>query len=181
MDDEDIKRISKRLSYWLRHAPQAAGLTLDDSGWTGVDEVLAALGRGAPMDRAGLEQVVAENDKQRFEISADGCRIRARQGHSVAVEADWPQADPPALLYHGTVERFVDAIMVEGLKPMARHHVHLSPDRQTARVVGARRGKPVVLEVEAGRLAETGQPFFRSGNGVWLTSHVPPGFLRRVN
>jgi putative RNA 2'-phosphotransferase len=161
---DDI-RISKTLSLWLRHEPSAGGLVLDAAGWTEVDAVLAALARkGMACDWAGLLQVVETNDKQRFELSADAARIRARQGHSVAVDLGWPEVPPPETLFHGTVERFLDAIMAEGLRPMSRHHVHLSPDIAAARRVGARRGRPVILEVAATR----------------LTAHVPPEFLTLI-
>eukprot|EP01035_Chromulina_nebulosa_P045533 gene45533-biopygen31446 len=123
----ESKKTSKALSYWLRHAPEAGGLTLDHAGWTNTDAVLAALHKaGLPGTPADLERVVAESDKNRFELAPSGDRIRARQGHSVEVEGDWQQAAPPRLLYHGTVDRFLDAIMAEGLVAKSRHHVHLS-------------------------------------------------------
>jgi putative RNA 2'-phosphotransferase len=176
----DHVKMSKTLSYWLRHRPDAAGLMLDGGGWADVDAVLAALAReGLGSDWETLVQVVEQNDKQRFELSDDTARIRARQGHSVAVEGDWRPSDPPDLLYHGTVERFLEAIWAEGLKPMRRHHVHLSADYRTAERVGLRRGTPVVLTIEAGRLAATGQPFFLTGNGVWLTGNVSVLWIRR--
>ena len=132
--------ISKRLSYWLRHRPDDAGLELDPNGWAPVADVLAALGSAGLTDRLDdLRSVVEGNDKQRFEFSPDGARIRARQGHSIDVELDWPAVAPPETLYPGTVERFLAAILAEGLRPMKRHHVHLSPDVATAQVVGARR------------------------------------------
>jgi putative RNA 2'-phosphotransferase len=175
----DAKRLSKTLSYWLRHRPDAAALTLDAQGWTEVSAVLAALERqeGA-CDLPRLLAVVDTNDKQRFELSPDGLRIRARQGHSVDVSLDWPRRTPPAILYHGTVAAALSAILAEGLRPMRRHHVHLSPDAETARRVGARRGRPVILSVRAGDLDAAGQPFFLTANGVWLTSAVPPGYLQ---
>jgi putative RNA 2'-phosphotransferase len=151
---------------------------LDEAGWTGVDAVLAALARAGIFGaRDRLEQVIATNDKQRFELSPDGRRIRARQGHSVAVELDWPPREPPERLYHGTSERFLPSILAEGLKPMKRHHVHLSPDAETARKVGARRGQPMILRVASGRMAAVGQAFFLTGNGVWLTEGVAPEFI----
>lgn len=169
--------ISKTLSYWLRHRPDAGGLTLDAQGWTAVDPVLAALGATNKCDWDRLVEVVELNDKQRFELSADGDRIRARQGHSVEVELDWPEAEPPALLYHGTVERFLPAIRAEGLRPMRRHHVHLSPDLETATRVGNRRGQAVILTVRAGDMHAAGHTFYLTGNGVWLTDAVAPEFL----
>jgi len=177
----DDTRLSKMLSRWLRHDPRAGGLTLDAQGWTEVDAVLAAFGAaGARCDWQRLLHVVESSDKQRFELSVDAAMIRARQGHSVAVELDWPRVDPPALLYHGTVAPFLPAILAEGLRPMRRHHVHLSPDIATATRVGARRGAPVILSVGAADLAATGQAFFLTSNGVWLTDIVPPAFLARL-
>lgn len=174
----DKVRISKTLSFWLRHKPEAADLTLSSEGWADIDAVLAAL--AAEIDGCGWEQlvdVVETSDKQRFELSADAGRIRARQGHSVAVDLDWPQAEPPELLFHGTVARFLEPILADGLRPMARHHVHLSGDRATAEKVGSRRGDAVVLIVESRRLHLDGQPFLLTSNGVWLTSKVPASYL----
>lgn len=176
---EDV-RLSKMLSLWLRHKPDVAGLTLDPQGWTDVDSVLMAISQmGVDCDWHNLLRVVEESDKQRFELSADAARIRARQGHSIAVELDCPQVTPPEFLYHGTVDRFLSAILSEGLRPMRRHHVHLSPDLETATRVGQRRGAPVILIVRAAALADTGQPFFLTTNQVWLTERVPPAFIAR--
>ncbi|MCB1493273.1 MAG: RNA 2'-phosphotransferase [Rhodobiaceae bacterium] len=171
-------QISRSLSYWLRHRPDDAGLQLDKSGWADVVAVLAALGeRRIACTRDRLHDVVARNEKNRFELSPDGHRIRARQGHSFAVDLGLSETTPPPVLFHGTVERFLAAIMREGLKPMNRQHVHLSPDVETATKVGARRGKPVILTIDATGLAGAGHIFLLSSNGVWLTSHVPPAFL----
>lgn len=174
------RAISKALSYWLRHAPEAGGLTLDSEGWASVGAVMTALARqGLTRDLADLHRTVAESDKNRFELSVDGARIRARQGHSVDVDLDWPVAAPPEHLYHGTVERLLDAIMADGLKPMARHHVHLSPDVETATRVGTRRGEANILRIAAGVMAREGAMFRLSSNGVWLVDAVPPGFIER--
>lgn len=182
MDRRTHTRISKSLSYWLRHAPEAVGLSLDGEGWADVMAVLRALrSAGVPADEATLREVVSGSDKQRFELSDDVSRIRARQGHSIEVEAGWVRASPPPLLYHGTVERFLGAILSEGLLPRSRHHVHLSPDIETAKQVGSRRGMPIILEVTAGALAEEGEPFFLSANGVWLVRHVPPKHLKALS
>lgn len=176
--DEHV-RISKTLSFWLRHSPDEAGLALDGQGWASLDAVLAALAkRGLPADIDTLLAVVEQSDKQRFELTPDLSRIRARQGHSVAVDLALAPTPPPPLLYHGTVERFLTAIVREGLKRMARHHVHLSPDVETATRVGARRGRAVVLEIEAAAMSAAGHLFFVTANGVWLTEAVPPNFLR---
>ncbi|MEU8318870.1 RNA 2'-phosphotransferase [Nonomuraea sp. NPDC048881] len=177
MDERRVIRISKYLARHLRHDPQRIGLALDAAGWVAVDDLLAAAAaHGFPITPDELRQVVETNDKRRYAIE-DG-RIRASQGHSVPVELGLPAVEPPAYLYHGTATRNLDAIRREGLRPMSRHHVHLSPDRETALRVGARRGRPVVLAVAAGDMHAGGHLFLRSDNGVWLTAHVPPGHLR---
>ena len=177
----DHVRISKTLSYWLRHRPDEARLTLSTDGWTQTDAVLAALAaQGLPGDFETLLAVVEGNDKQRFEFSSDLAHVRARQGHSINVNLALEPQTPPPLLFHGTVERFLSAIMAEGLSKMQRHHVHLSADIATAQRVGARRGKAVVLRIDASAMHGAGATFFVTTNGVWLTAHVPPGYLRKL-
>ena len=133
---------------------------------------------GTPISREQLESMVAQNDKQRFELSHDGLRIRARQGHSLEVALGYAEVKPPHLLHHGTPEQFVHSIRTEGLKKQKRHHVHLHGDATIAENVGRRRGRPVVLVVEAGRMEESGYKFYLTPNAVWLTDHVPPQFIR---
>ncbi|GIG57742.1 putative RNA 2'-phosphotransferase [Longispora fulva] len=164
-------KVSKRMSKVLRHQPERAGLTLDPAGWVDVEDLLAAL----RLTRDQLDQVVAENNKKRFEI-VDG-RIRASQGHSVDVDLGYEPAEPPTVLYHGTPIGNVAPILEQGLLKGNRHHVHLSQDTGTAEQVGARRGRPAVLTVHSGRMAAAGHVFYRSTNGVWLTEHVPAEFV----
>ncbi|MDT0463225.1 RNA 2'-phosphotransferase [Streptomyces gibsoniae] len=176
-DERRTVKVSKYLSKHLRHQPERIGLALDEGGWVEIDTLLAAAAsHGFRITRTELDHVVATNDKRRFAI--EGTRIRASQGHSIAVELGLPPATPPAYLYHGTVARHLDAIRAEGLRPMNRHDVHLSPDRETATRVGARRGRPVVLTVDAGAMHRDGHVFHVSANGVWLTQGVPPRYLR---
>ena len=178
MDDRQLVKVSKYLSKHLRHQPERIGLTLRPGGWVPVSELLAACAaHGFRLERVELDEVVARNDKQRFSFDAGGTMIRANQGHSVAVDLGLAPVAPPAELFHGTVAATLDAIMREGLRRMGRHHVHLSADVATARRVGARRGRPVVLGVAAQSMAEEGFVFFRSDNGVWLVDEVPARYL----
>lgn len=171
--------ISKQLSYVLRHRPDAIGITLDRAGWVAVDELLAALARhGTVVSRAELAAIVDASDKRRFALSADGARIRAQQGHSVPVELGHAEASPPATLYHGTVERFLASIRAQGLSRGKRHHVHLSATADTAVQVGARRGRPVILEIDAAAMAADGHRFWLTPNQVWLTDEVPARYIR---
>lgn len=176
--DQELARLSKFLSLVLRHDPERIKLTLDSAGWAKVDALLVAVNQaGQPLTRELLQRIVAENDKQRFRFSADGLRIRANQGHSVAVDLGLSPQTPPESLYHGTAIRFLDAIRQEGLRPQSRQHVHLSPDVTTAVKVGQRHGKPMVLTVKSGDMHSAGYHFYQSDNGVWLTDHVPPPYL----
>ena len=150
-------------------------------GWVEVDALLAASAqRGIPICRGELEEVVTRNDKKRFAFDESGTLIRAQQGHSATVDLELEPARPPEVLYHGTPERNLVAITRDGLLKMRRHHVHLSPDEATARAVGARRGRPVVLAVHAEKMHRDRYVFYRSGNGVWLVQQVPPRYLSRL-
>jgi putative RNA 2'-phosphotransferase len=181
MDAARVVKVSKFLSLVLRHDPGRIGIALDEGGWADVDELIAACAaRGRRFSRAELDHVVATNNKKRFALSEDGRRIRASQGHSIPVELGLAAAEPPAVLYHGTAAATVPLIMRDGLWPMGRQDVHLSADVETAVRVGARHGRPVVLEVDAAGLAATGHEFRLSANGVWLTDAVPPERLRTV-
>ena len=171
-------RVSKFLSLVLRHDPARIGIVLDDAGWTDVAELVAACAaHGVTLTRAELAEVVAGSDKQRFALSPDGTRIRANQGHSVEVDLQLAPAEPPAMLYHGTVESALPGIRERGLVRGARHHVHLSAEVATATKVGARRGKPVILTIRADAMVAAGTVFYRSENGVWLVEHVPSQFI----
>jgi len=174
---DDVRR-SKLLARVLRHAPGSIGVTLDSGGWVAVPRLLDALAaHGTRLSRADLERVGAGSDKQRFELDPAGDRVRARQGHSVPVDLGLDPVPPPPRLYHGTPHGNVDAILREGLVRRTRHHVHLSGDVDTAIRVGARRGRPVVLVVDADAMAGDGHRFCRTGNGVWLTDSVPAAYL----
>lgn len=149
-------------------------MVLDASGWALIDDLLRLTG----ISRDSLDEVVLTNDKQRFVFSPDGKRIRASQGHSLSgIHLGLQPKTPPDLLYHGTVSRFLGDILAQGLMRMQRHHVHLSETKETAHEVGARRGDPVLLTVDARAMAQDGQVFYRSDNGVWLTDNVPTEYL----
>ena len=167
---------SKFLALVLRHRPDAAGVTLDAEGWVSIDDLVAGcVAHGHPITRAELLEIVRESDKQRFAVR--GGFIRANQGHSVEVDLALPPMRPPPVLFHGTVPRFLASIRRCGLVRGERTHVHLSPDVETARRVGQRRGDAVVLVVDAAAMADAGIVFYRSENGVWLTDSVPPEYV----
>jgi putative RNA 2'-phosphotransferase len=172
-----IVAASKFISLVLRHQPELIGLPLDDAGWADIETLIRLSQTHRPLTRAIIDEVVATNNKQRFAISDDGTRIRARQGHSIEVELGLMPIVPPASLFHGTATRFVESIRRDGLSKRRRQHVHLSADADTATHVGARHGTPTILRIRAGEMAAAGHAFYRSENGVWLTDAVPVVFI----
>jgi len=166
-------KASKRLSYLLRHSQDPLYIDLN-GGWAPVSTILQLLN----LTRAELDQIVAEDTKGRYSYDDTGSKIRANQGHSIkGVMVDMERPEPPELLYHGTATRFLDDILREGLKPMSRQFVHISPDFETAIGVGKRHGKPVVLAFRARDFVSDGHDLFRSANGVWQAAAVPPEYL----
>lgn len=178
MKEANWTRISRLLSYLLRHRPDAVGVTLDANGWVNLDQFVAACNiHGFELTRKWILEVVRTDDKQRFALSEDGQSIRANQGHSVEVDLAYEEREPPEVLFHGTASYLVEVIMAEGLKKITRHHVHLSADPEMAERVGRRRGIPVVLRVLAAQMAADGCKFYLSANNVWLTDYVAPNYL----
>jgi putative RNA 2'-phosphotransferase len=178
MNDKPKKEISKFLSLILRHSPETIGLQLDDNGWADVQELLSKSAQHKhPFTKEELELVVADNDKQRFAFNGDHSKIRASQGHSVNIQLALAPQEPPEILYHGTVQKFLESIQREGLQKMSRQHVHLSKDRETAEKVGSRRGVPVILSIRSGQMQRDGILFYLSENGVWLTDNVPVKYI----
>jgi len=178
MKNNDV-RISKLLSYVLRHKPESIGLKLTAEGWANIDELIHHSTK-VKITRDDIVRVVKNSDKQRFIISDDNKSIRANQGHSIKVDLGLTPERPPEFLFHGTATRFWDSIKAGGLKKMNRHHVHLSSDKETAERVGVRHGKLKILIVDSEKMFEAGHLFYLSKNGVWLTDKVPPKFLKEI-
>ena len=173
------KNISKYISLILRHKPEVIGITLDAHGWAEVNELIEGIRKSTDFDMTILEKIVAEDEKQRYSFNEDKTLIRANQGHSIPVDVELQQKTPPAILWHGTGEKFTASIDSKGLIPKSRLYVHLSSDQQTAKKVGARHGKPIIYQVDAESMSRDGYEFFLSANGVWLTKAVPPQYLRK--
>ena len=183
--DIDMRRLSKAMSYALRHRPEEFGLSLDGRGAVGLGELVDALNaRGRwprPVTPDDVAWVVANGTKQRFALE-DG-RIRARYGHSFSRRVELEEAEPPVVLWHGTSHEAWEAIREEGLQPMGRQTVHLSADRETALAVGARHergGEPVLLRIDAASARAAGVIFWRGNESTWLAGAVPAKYLERV-
>ena len=177
MKPVNLVKLSKHLSFLLRHHPEAVGLTLDAHGWVPVEELLSKVTAYA-LTRELLEVVVETNDKQRFSFSEDGRFIRANQGHSLKnIDLALEPLVPPEVLLHGTAVRFLASITATGLSKMNRHHVHLTESRAVAQSVGSRYGKPLILEIAAQQMHQDGYQFYKTANSVWLVEHVPFSYI----
>lgn len=109
-------KTSKFLSLVLRHKPEKIGLTLDNSGWASIDELIAKMdSHGHCINRDLLIEIVRSSDKQRFAFNDGKTHIRANQGHSIQVNLDYESAKPPPVLFHGTVGKFLETIAEQGL------------------------------------------------------------------
>ena len=170
---------SKYISLILRHKPEVIGISLDEHGWANVSELVAGINKTQPFSMEQLEEIVRTDSKKRYSFNEDKTLIRANQGHSIPVDVELPEKQPPDILYHGTGEKYVSSIDRQGLIPKSRLYVHLSKDSDTAVKVGTRHGKPVVYRVDAHKMAEDGYKFYLSVNGVWLTKEVPMKYLSK--
>ncbi|MDH5400911.1 MAG: RNA 2'-phosphotransferase [Candidatus Heimdallarchaeota archaeon] len=173
MSKPNFRRKSKFLSLVLRHKPEVIGIEIDSEGWADLDAIL----KGVDLTLTELEELMTNDDKQRYSFNQDKTKIRANQGHSLKVEIKFEEKTPPDILFHGTSSKFVDLIMNEGLKSMERHHVHLSQDLETAKQVGSRRGKYQVLIIDTKQMMDDGMKFYLSKNNVWLTEFVDPKYI----
>ena len=177
-----LKDTSKFISLILRHKPGTIGISLDEHGWADVQELIAGINASGnhQLDMDLLEEIVRTDEKQRSSFNEDHTLIRANQGHSIPVDVELEEMIPPAILYHGTGEKYVASIDREGLIPKSRLYVHLSSDEETARKVGSRHGKPVIYTVDCAAMTADGYQFFLSANHVWLTKAVPAGYLTKL-
>ena len=177
----NIDKLSKFISLILKHKPEEIGIQLDEYGWAKVDELLNGINKsGRKIDLNVLEEIVITDEKKRYSFNEDKTKIRANQGHSIPVNVELKKTKPPEYLYHGTADRFLDSIIKDGIKSMSRLYVHLSKDVETAKNVGKRHGKPVVLKVHSGEMYRDGIKFYLSENGVWLTEKVDVKYFEKM-
>ena len=179
MNEKQERRLSKYLSLLLRHKPETLNLNMDKNGWVSVGELVEKINAsGQTITQEDIGTVVANCKKQRFKLDKEFDRIRANQGHSISVDVELVEKIPPSILYHGTAERNLESIRKLGLIKGSRQHVHLSDNQDTARNVGRRYGRPVILEVDCQKMISEGHLFYQSENGVWLVDAVGVGYLR---
>lgn len=178
-----LTELSKTISHALRHEPWVYELELDEQGWVDLDELLFALKETSPswneIDRSTIQKIIDSADKKRFEISHG--KIRALYGHSFPQKLSFTPDTPPSTLYHGTTSEIAMSIRNQGLKPMGRHYVHLSPDLNIAKEVAKRKGKDIeILVINAEAAHKNGIKFYRGNKYVWLSDFIPPDFIEVI-
>jgi len=179
----DYIKLSKEISYALRHAPWEYELELDNEGFVFIKQLLDAINEsnvyGRDIVKEDLIYVIENSDKKRHEIVDD--KIRALYGHSVPNKIVKIEAKPPVVLFHGTAHRFIDSIMSNGLQPMNRQYVHLAIDIDTATAVGRRRDEnPIILEIDCIRALSDGIKFYIGNDKVWLCDKIPPKYIKII-
>jgi putative RNA 2'-phosphotransferase len=170
-----MKNISRKISYLLRHDPE--DLIMDKEGWVLTSQLLAKLN----IRLTDLEEIVASNDKKRFSFNEDKTKIRANQGHSkkLGLDIKFDEVQFPKTYYHGTARKNVVSIMKSGLHSQTRAYVHLSKDVETARMVGLRHSKDIViLEIDGNQMKRDGFKIYESKNEVILVDHVHSEYIK---
>ena len=180
MNEQHKKKLSKFLSYVLRHHPELINLNLDENGWANVDELISK----STNDSQGftfeeLDEIVQTNEKKRFAFNEDKTRIRASQGHSIEINLALISQQPPEFLYHGTALNNIESILEKGIEKRSRQYVHLSQDKETATNVGMRHGKPIILTIKTKVMIDDGIEFYLSDNEVWLTDFVDVKYISK--
>ena len=178
----NLQSIRRYISLILIHKPEVIGIALDEHGWANVNELITKINDNSDIrefNRAALEYIVKTDNKQRYSFNDDKTLIRANQGHSIPVDVELIEKEPPCILYHGTGEKYVTSIDQNGLVPKSRLYVHLSKDVETAKAVGKRHGKEVVYSINSEQMYKDGYKFYLSKNGVWLTKKVPVKYLMK--
>lgn len=173
----NLIKLSRFLSFILRHKPDSIGISLDEHGWAVVDDLIKGIAKQKEFSMEILEEIVLTDDKQRYSFNEDKTLIRANQGHSIPVDVELDEINPPELLWHGTGEKYVESIDKIGLISKTRLYVHLSDNEETAKKVGTRHGTPVLYIVKSKEMHNDGYTFYMSKNGVWLTKEVPLKYL----
>jgi putative RNA 2'-phosphotransferase len=174
-------QLGKFLSLVLRHKPETIGLELDQHGWANTQDLLTKMNQhGKKIDMETLERIVQTNNKKRYSFNEDRSKIRANQGHSIAVDVEMREAVPPDVLYHGTAERFLESIKLQGILRMSRQYVHLSETVETAKAVGSRHGKPIILMIDTKTMVQDGYHFWISENGVWQSEDIPWKYVKEI-
>ena len=175
MEQEFKAKVSKYMSYLLRHNPE--NLKMDRHGFVDLDKLLEKLNERFQIDKQFTLEVVEKSERKRFEIVEN--KIRALYGHTIPTKLKLKEDKATKIFYHGTTPKAASEILRAGLKPMKRRWVHLSPTLEIATEVGWRRTKsPVILEINAEAARKNGLRFYKATNKVYLCDGILPKYIQ---
>lgn len=181
---KNTKKISKFISFALRHNPDKAGVSLDKNGWCNLGDLSESISKefNCNFTKYDIREIVKQDSKERYQIKNN--KIRARYGHSdgLDVEINSKSINPPTILYHGTPTENVESIMNNGLKSSSRKKVHLTSSKKEAKKVGKRHDEDIaLLKIETDKLNEReNNNFYKRGKKTFLTSNIPPEYIHVV-
>jgi putative RNA 2'-phosphotransferase len=170
------EKLGKIISGALRHFPAELSLNMDTNGWVNIGELeIAVASRYSWASPETMKAIFSTDRKGRYEVSNG--KVRARYGHSIKLDLDYPPAMQDTLFY-GTSEEEADRILDIGLKPVNQSYVHLSKTIEEAvRVACIRTDHPVIISLDAKTARSKGIKIIDAGP-VCLSEPIPPDFIR---
>ncbi|MCZ7392828.1 MAG: RNA 2'-phosphotransferase [Candidatus Methanoperedens sp.] len=177
LNDEQTERLGRFISGALRHFPDDLGLAMNQHGWVDVDVLCDAMRtRYKWANKEKLFSIIESDEKGRYEVK--GNKIRARYGHSVDVDLDYPENTLPEL-YYGASREEVDILLEKGIKPIKQRYVHLSTSVDKAREVASIHTEdPVLLAINAEEAQKDGVSLLSATENIVLAEEIPAKYLR---
>ncbi len=177
LNDEQTERLGRFVSGALRHFPDDLGLAMNQHGWVDVDVLCDAMRtRYKWANKEKLFSIIESDEKGRYELR--GNKIRARYGHSVDIDLDYPENTLPEL-YYGASREEVDILLEKGIKPIKQRYVHLSTSAEKAKEVAKIHTEdPVLLAINAEEAQKDGVTMLSATEHIVLSEEIPPQYLK---
>jgi len=177
LSDEQTERLGRFISGALRHFPDDLGLAMNQHGWVDVDVLCDAMRtRYKWANKEKLFSIIESDEKGRYEVK--GNKIRARYGHSVDIDLDYPENALPEL-YYGASREEVDILLEKGIRPIKQRYVHLSTSVEKAKEVASIHTEdPVMLVVNAEEARNDGVALLAATENIVLAEEIPAKYLR---
>jgi putative RNA 2'-phosphotransferase len=177
LNDEQTERLGRFISGALRHFPDDLGLAMNQHGWVDVDVLVDAMKtRYKWSNKEKLFSIIESDEKGRYELK--GNKIRARYGHSVDVDLDFPE-NALLELYYGASREEVDILLEKGIKPIKQRYVHLSTTVEKAKEVAKIHTEdPVLLVINAGEAQKDGVSMLSATENIVLSEEIHAKYLK---
>ncbi len=177
LDNEQTERLGRFISGALRHFPDDLGLAMNQHGWVDLDVLCDAMRtRYKWANKEKLFSIIESDEKRRYEIL--GRKIRARYGHSVDVDLDYPENALPEI-YYGASREEVDILLEKGIKPIKQRYVHTSTSVEKAlEVARIHTDDPILIHIDAAEAQRNGVRMLSATEYIVLSEWIPPQYLR---